>query len=136
MVWQKTRINIPEDLGPDERQNLALEIIEFIKTRSQNGVGVRKRGRGFENFSLPAYSKEYAERKGQTNVDLTLSTEMLESIELLSHSKGSILIGFQNGTDVNAKAEGNQTGSYGRAPNRRKARPFLGITRSDLLDLI
>lgn len=127
MAWQKTRISIDSDLDPSERTELAEEIIEFIRDRSQRGIGTKGR--------FPKYSKAYRLKKGQSNVDLTLSSEMLESIELLSHQKGSLLIGFKNGTSVNAKAEGNQIGSYGRSPNPAKARPFLGLSEGEL-DLI
>lgn len=124
MTWQKTRINIDDDLGPAERQEVAEDIIEFIRDRTQRGIGL--------DGKFPGYTKQYAKKKGQTNVDLTLSSEMLESIELLSHKKGSLLIGFKNNTTANAKAEGNQTGSYGRSPNSSKARPFLGLSLEDL----
>lgn len=124
MAWQKTRIAIDDDLDPSERVELAQEIIEHIKKRTQRGVGLQGR--------FPGYSKEYRKKKGQSKVDLTLSSEMLESMELLSHKKGSVLIGFKNGTDANAKAEGNQLGSYGRSPNPSKARPFLGVSTEEL----
>lgn len=136
---QKVTIPIPDDLRPDEREEFAEGVIEYIKTRSREGVGVRKVGRGFSAYQFPAYSEKYAKRKGQSNVDLTLSEEMLESIELLRHKRGEITIGFQRGTEVNAKAEGNQIGSYGQPRgNRAKARRFLGLTadeRAELLDM-
>ena len=127
MAWQRTRIDVDPDLSPDEREALADEVIDFIIKRSKKGKGIHTK--------FPKYSKEYAKKKGQTNVDLTLSDEMLQEIELLSSKKGSILIGYRNGTEVNAKAEGNQTGSYGRSPNASKARPFLGLSGKDM-DLI
>ena len=132
---QKVTIRLPDDLRPAEREEIGFEIIEHIRERSKRGIGVRRAGRGFTTKVFPNYSENYAARKGQNNVDLTLSEEMLESIEVLRHRKGEVTIGFQRGTDVNAKAEGNQIGSYGRSPNPRKARRFLGLTR-DELDLI
>jgi len=54
---------------------------------------------------------------------------MLDAIEVLSHKRGQVLIGFENGSEQNDKAEGNQTGSYGQPdPNPSKARRFLGLT--------
>ena len=132
---QKVTIRLPDDLRPAEREEIGFEIIEHIRERSKRGIGVRRAGRGFTAKVFPNYSEKYAARKGQNNVDLTLSQEMLESIEVLKHRKGEVTIGFQRGSDVNAKAEGNQIGSYGRSPNPRKARRFLGLTR-DELDLI
>lgn len=129
---QKVTIRLPDDLRPAEREEVALEIIEHIRERSQRGIGVRRAGRGFTAYNFPSYSEKYAERKGQSNVDLTLSEEMLESIEILRHKKGEVTVGFRRGTDVNGKAEGNQIGSYGRSPNPRKARRFLGLTRDEL----
>jgi len=67
------------------------------------------------------------------SVDLTLSGDMLAAIELLGHKKGQITVGYENGTDENARAEGNQLGTYGqKSPNPKKARAFLGIAKEDL----
>lgn len=134
MAQQKVKIPIPKDLGPSERLELSEAVIDFIRNRTQAGTGYRKEtGRNYSLASKP-YTKAYAGRKGvsRSDVDLTLSTEMLESIELLTHSSGSITVGYEAGTKVNGKAEGNQIGSYGRAPNKKKARPFLGLTKADL----
>ena len=133
MAQQKVKIQIPKDLSPDERIELSEAVIDFIRNRTQNGTGYRKEtGRNYSLASKP-YTKAYAGRKGvsRSDVDLTLSTEMLESIELLSHSSGSITVGYKPGR-VNDKAEGNQKGSYGRSPNSKKARPFLGLSNADL----
>ena len=138
MAQQKVTIKVPKDLSPDERLELAEEIIEFIKLRTENGTGYRaKTGRNYKLGSVP-YSKQYATKKGvgRRSVDLSLSTEMLNSIELLNHRSGAITVGYEAGTEVNGKAEGNQVGSYGRSPNPRKARPFLGISSGDLQTLI
>lgn len=122
MTWQRTRIKIPEDLDSQERVELASDILLFIKDRTQSG-------RNRANRKFPPYSKEYFK---SGTVDLTLSEDMLNDMRLLSHNRGSLLIGYENGTQSNDKAEGNQTGSYGRSPNPKKARPFLGITKKDL----
>lgn len=85
------------------------------------------------NKQFPSYSAAYAKRKGSTSVDLTLSADMFAALKVLSTDPRSILIGFENGSDENAKAEGNQRGTYGqKTPIPGKARPFLGISRSDL----
>lgn len=65
------------------------------------------------------------------NVDLTLSGEMLQSIQLLNHKKGEITIGFDRGDkENNDKATGHITGFYGRS-KVQKVRDFLGITETD-----
>jgi hypothetical protein len=58
---------------------------------------------------------------------------MLESIQLLSHKSGEIVIGFDKSDDeLNGKAEGNILGSYGGEPNKKKARDFLGMPKDEL----
>ena len=131
---QKAVIKVPKDLTPSERRELAQEVIEFIQKRTSNGTGFRpSTGRNYSLSSKP-YTKEYAEKKGvsRSNVDLMLSTEMLESIKFLNERSGSITIGYEEGDKINGKVEGNQIGSYGRSPNPKKARPFLGISNKDL----
>jgi hypothetical protein len=138
---QKVTIAIPDDLKPDERIEFAEGVIEHIRERTKQGTGVRKRGRGYQLYDFPEYSDEYLkalDRVGarKSNVDLYLSGEMLESIELLRHKRGEITIGFARGSDLNGKAEGNQTGSYGKSrPDPKRARRFLGLTR-DEVDLL
>lgn len=139
---QQVEIKVPVEFTSNatDRRDLALEIIEYIQTRTQKGVGCRKQGRGFTNVTFPEYTKAYANRKGvrQGDVDLVLSGEMLDAIQYFpsKSSAGTLVIGFKAGSKANAKAEGNQLGSYGRSPNRKKARPFLGITSEDLLNLL
>jgi hypothetical protein len=119
-------------LDPTEREELAEAVIDFIIARTQAGIGVKPRGRGFQNFDFPAYTEEYSKKKKKTRVNLVDTFDMLNNIDLISHKKGSLLIGFERGSDLNGKAEGNALGSYGRSPNKKKARPFLGITKNDL----
>lgn len=130
MAWQRTRINLPARYSKSDRVAIASEIIDFIRERSQSGRGINPNtGR---NKRFVRYTDEYAKREGKTNVDLTLNDEMLRAMRLISDRPDSLLIGYENGTEENAKAEGNQIGSYGRSPNPEKARPFLGITNADL----
>ena len=126
---------MPEKLTPEQREVVADEVISHIIQRTQNSKGFRdSTGR---EFSFPRYSKEYAKAKGSSKVDLTLDAEMLAAIELLSHNKDSLLIGFEKGTEENAKADGNSRGTYGRSsPIPGKARPFLGIKKSVLNDIV
>lgn len=137
MAWQKTRIEIPEDIAPDERKAIAESILERIRERAINeGRGINPDTRRLNKF--PPYTKEYAKKKGVSrgSVDLTLSAEMLTDMRLLSDQKGSLLIGFENGTKLNGKAEGNQTGSYGGSPKASRARHFLGISVAELTEIL
>lgn len=137
MAWQKTRITLPPGLKPAQREAIAQDVLEFIQDRA---IGSNT---GFNpdtgrNKKFPKYSKEYAASKGSSrgDVDLILSGDMFSAMKLLNHTASSLLIGFDNGSDENAKAEGNQTGSYGKAPDSSKARPFLGLTNADLNRII
>jgi hypothetical protein len=122
---QKFTFKLPRGYREDDLESIAEDVIEFIKDRSQAGFGVR-RGK---NYQFPEYSEAYRVnvKGGQRRVDLTLNDDMLNAIEILDIDGRQVTIGFQEGED-NDKAEGNQLGSYGRAPNPRKARKFLGLT--------
>jgi hypothetical protein len=130
--WQKFRVDAPDDFGPSMREALGREVTEFIRKRSESG-------RDKNNKKFPKYSKSYKEsldfkNAGKTSkVDLTLSGDMLIALDIISHKRGSILIGYENGSEENDKADGNVTGSYGKSsPRPSKARDFMGISQSDL----
>lgn len=137
MAWQRTRIEIPEDLPPSVREQIGRDILKHIQDRAI------KENKGFNQDTgrekkFPSYSKEYAKAKGssRSDVDLILSGDMFTDMDVISHKKGSILIGFQNGSESNSKAEGNQLGSYGKSPNSSKARPFLGLSKKALDEIV
>ena len=129
MTWIKKKINVPTSFRPKDRIAIAEVLISRIVERSLAG-------RDKDNKKFPKYSKKYADSKnvGVNDVDLVLSGEMLESIELLNYKKnGEIVIGFdKENEELNGKAEGNITGSYGQPmPNKKKARDFLEIGSKD-----
>src|SRR3990167_434655 len=136
VTWQKIRIEIPEEIGPYEREAIASEMVDLMVSKAKEGVGIRWEGERARPRKFPAYTERYEKFKGQKNVDLTLSGEMLDALQVLSHKKGSILIGFENGSQENDKAEGNITGSYGKSPNPRRARNFLGLTASEIRSIV
>lgn len=135
--WRRVRLKIPDDYTPKEREDLAFEVLEFIRNRTDKGKD--KKNRNFKK-----YSEDYKNSldfsiagKSKGKVDLKLSGDMLDAMDLLSHKKGSILVGFENGSENNAKADGNITGSYGQpSGNSKHARDFLGITKKDLKKVI
>lgn len=130
--WQRVKLEIPKKLAPADREQVAFEIIDFIIDRSKQGKN--KNGRPF-----PRYTKEYAKAKGvgRGDVDLTLEDEMLEAMDLISHKSGELLIGYERGSDENAKADGNIRGTYGKpSPIPGKARDFLGITKTQLQRIV
>lgn len=144
--WQRIRIKIPENYGATERRAIGEEIVKTIRDRSKDGVGLKRVGPSGVGYEKPftGYSASYARSldfknagKSKGNVNLTLSGDMLAAVKLLSHSKGSVLVGFENGTEENDRAEGNQLGSYGQpSPNPRKARKFLGVTSSEKEEIL
>jgi hypothetical protein len=131
MAQIKETIQLPRKLKPAQREVIAEEVIDFIRDRSF--AGLDKNNRKFKK-----YSDKYAERKGVPidEVDLVLTGELMEKLQVLKITPSEITIGYEKGDSVNAKAEGNITGSYGREPNRKKARDFLGITRKDLMSIV
>lgn len=66
-------------------------VIEQIRKRTRSGVGVTPGGKEYKLDSRP-YSRKYARDKGQTNVDLTLSGDMLENMYVKSTSSDKITI--------------------------------------------
>lgn len=135
MAWQKINLKIPTDLNPEQRIELADLVIEHIFKRTDSGKD--KDGKPFPKYS-EAYKKSLDfKNAGKTGkVDLQLSGDMLAALKLLNHKAGNLMIGFENGTEENAKAEGNILGSYGGEPNSSKARDFLGIQPEKLKELI
>jgi hypothetical protein len=130
--WTREKIILPKTLKPKERKQIAEVIINHIINRS--AAGLDKNDKKF-----PKYTAKYADIKGVgvSEVDLILSGEMLESLELVSEKSGEIVIGYKNPSDELAgKVEGNRIGSYGGEPNSRKARDFLGIDSATLGTLI
>lgn len=140
---QRVKFDIPEGLTKDERNALADDIAERIRKNAESG-----KGRPFDNLGtrngivkeysrLPRYSKSYINSldfknagKSASNVDLTLSGDMIQSLEPIKITKDEIVLGFPE--DQNGKADGNIRGTYGTSkPNPQKARNFLGLTQSD-----
>lgn len=147
MAQQKIELDIPDDLKPRQRLELADLIIEHIVDRTDRGLD--KNGRKF-----PPYSRTRKDSKGNiiegyidsldfknagkspNRVNLQLTGDMLAALDILNHKKGKLVIGYEKGTEENDKAEGNILGSYGGEPNKKKARDFLGLQKEKLRELI
>lgn len=114
---------------------IASDIIDFIIERT-------KSGKGMDGERFPGYSSEYKKSlefkiAGKTNkVDLTLSGEMLDSLEIIEAKSGKIKIGYSKSNDMSGRAEGNILGSYGGKPNASKARNFLELSPKELSRII
>jgi hypothetical protein len=62
---------------------------------------------------------------------------MLAALDVLDKTSRSVTIGFEPGSDENAKADGNIRGTYGKpTPDPKKARDFLGITETELSKIV
>lgn len=136
--WQKIKVDLSGfGLTPDQKDEVADLIIERIVNRTDQGKD--KDGRRF-----PGYSKSYKESldfkvagKSPGRVDLQLSGDMLAALSVLDKTQRSVIIGFEPGSEENAKADGNIRGTYGKpTPDPKKARDFLGISDSELQKII
>lgn len=134
--WQRFTVEIPKGYSPAEREVIGEEILDFIRERTQKGLNKTNR-------EFPGYSEEYEKSlnfkiagKDRGKVDLTLSGDMLGALTILSNSNGKLILGFENGTQENAIADGNIRGTYGQAKPGAKKRDFLGITKTDLAKIL
>lgn len=133
---QKIVIEIPTDFDEEERSAIGKEIITFIQDRTASGLDKNNR-------RFPSYSKSYIESfefkvagKDKGEINLALSHDMMNALDVISTSRGKIVIGYEAGSDINDRVEGNRLGSYGGNPNPKKARDFLGINKKDLSDIL
>ena len=138
MAQQKVKIEIPKGFKPDERMDIGQAIITFIQERAINENKGHDKKTG-KDIDFPEYTDKYASKKGVGigDVDLVLSADMFNDMKVLKQTSTSVTIGFEAGTKSNAKAEGNQLGTYGQSkPIAGKARPFLGLTKGALKSIL
>lgn len=118
-------IEAPNDFTIGMRKALGKEVVEFIRRRTESGKD--KNDKRFIKYSK-AYINSKAFKiagKSPSKVNLTLSGDMLIALDVLSHKEGPISIGFKEGSEENARADGNV-----------KKRDFMGIKDKDLNKLI
>ena len=123
---------IPRGMPDDVRYEFEQDVIEFMKRRTEKGLDV-------DGHAFPGYSDSYINSldfknagKHPGRVNLTLTGDMLASVDILERKATSSRIGFEKGSDENAKADGNIRGMYGGSkPNPNKKREFLGISDKD-----
>lgn len=133
---QKFTVKVSKLYGDAERLAIGHDIIDHVIDRS-------KSGKDKNNKEFASYSKEYKKSfdfklAGKSSkVNLTLSGEMLNALEVLDTKQGEITIGIPEDDDFNnAKAEGNIKGTYGQdKPIRGKKRDFMGISQKDLTEI-
>lgn len=112
-------------------------IIERIQERTKNKKSMRidSKGRGYEGDLKAPYSKSYAESaefkaygKSKNNVNMTLTGDMLNLIDIKKQSGNTITIGWFDKVENN-KAFNHCTGDT--VPKR----PFFGISKGELKDI-
>lgn len=132
---QKFTVKVSKLYGDAERLAIGHDIIDHIINRSKDG-------KDKNNQAFPKYTSDYKKSfdfklAGKSSkVNLTLSGEMLNALEVLDTKNGEITIGIPKDDDFNnAKAEGNIKGTYGQKTSTGKKRDFMGISRSDLTEI-
>lgn len=125
-----TGVDLSDETALKER--IATAIIETIQSRTEKGESVF-------GGTLGNYSESYKKSldfiaAGKSNpVNLYLSGDMINSMDLLEDDGSTLKIGFRDELE-NAKAYGHMTGMKGN-PNlegKVKKRVFFGVTQSDL----
>lgn len=130
----KLKINLSEMFGEEMPDNEALRlavgqtIIDRIKERTQSGVD--KRNQPFKKYSKRYINSDEFEAFGKSSgdVNLTLSGDMLELMEILRSSKNVLEIGWEDETQ-NAKAYNHTVGDT--VPRR----DFFGISKTELKEI-
>lgn len=127
-VCQTKRIKVPIEFDKPTREAIGEDIIEYLVDRTRSGKGKnRSKYRGKE---ANVYSDSY---KKSGTVDLFDTGEMLmAAMKVTVNNVGEIAVGIPMGDDDWGKAKGNILGSYGKSPNKDKARPFLDIGDVDM----
>jgi hypothetical protein len=134
----RLKIQISSKYSARERMAIAQDVIDYIAERSRRGLG---RDAQPWKGAAAKYSEAYANSldfkiagKSKNSVDLTLSSEMLESMEA-STRPGEITISLEE--SQRAKAQGNILGTYGQAsPIKGKKRNFLDLSRAELSKIV
>lgn len=135
---QFVKIKLSKKYSQEERLAIGQELIDYIRDRTAKG-----KGKGEKTFS-GSYSSSYvnspefkAARKSKGTINLRLTGDMLTSIQILDEKPGEVVIGFEKGSQENAKADGNIRGTYGSSrANSSKARDFLGVTRQEVMNYV
>ena len=143
MTWKKPKItkkevsqkfNLGEYFGvdfgrdPDLKQEIGQAIIDKIIERTEDGKDISEKG-------FKKYSKEYVDSdefkdfgKSKNEINMTLTGRMLDDIDIISESRNTIKIGFEDSTEI-LKAFNHNTG------DTVKKRKFFGIRERDLKEI-
>lgn len=129
---QTFTFRVPLELDQDARNDIAIEVIDFIIDRTNRGLD--KNNKPFAGYS-DAYknSLDFKIAGKSSNVNLQLSGDMLSEIRILNIAvTGFITIGYEAGTEENDRAAWNTNNTRPNFPKR----DFLGIKDSDLNNIV
>jgi hypothetical protein len=135
MTVTQIKIPIPKTVKTEDLEDLGHDIVEFIRQRTESG-------KDKDGGRFPGYSKGYKKSldfkiAGKSNkVNLTLSGDMLQALDVIATKPGEIKIGYEKGSREADRAEGNILGSYGGEAKKSRARDFLGISDKDLAKIL
>lgn len=123
-------------------------IIDQIRKRTRGGTGVTASGKEYSLSSKP-YVPQYARSKGQTNVDLTLSGDMLENLQVSDVTNNTVKIkvddndyGKYRGTEEGIRVvKRDSTGRIIRIDghtitDKIVKRPFLHLSKNDINSIV
>ena len=133
---QTFKIKVNEKYSRKEKMAIAQDIIDFVVERSLKGKD--KNNRKFRPGLSTRYSKspegQAAGKKAGQTPNMRLSGDMLNALgELIKINRDNVEIGYKEGSQENAKADGNVRGTYGKPrPRPSMDRDFMGITEKDL----
>lgn len=109
-------------------QEIGQAIIDKIIKRTEDGIGVN-------GAKLKKYAKDYIDssefkafHKSASKVDMTLTGQMLGTLDILDTRGDSVRIGWQD-SEENAKAYNHNVG------DTVTKRPFFGITDDELQEI-
>ena len=130
----KKELEAAKYLTEEDKKRIGNLIVEQIRERTRAGVGVDSSGREVQLSTRP-YSPSYAAKKGvsRTDVDLTLTGDLLENMFVKDVSSSTIEISVKNrdygklrGAEegVRQKTEGGRT--------KIVKRPFFNVSKNDL----
>ena len=121
--------NVPESVASD----IGAAVIQKIISRTQE-ENVDKRDAPFKEYSTSYANSAIfkALGKSESNINLTGTGEMLDSLSVLNFDGRILEIGW-NDPDQAAKAHGHITGKNGQVPKMK--RDFFGLFVSDLTEI-
>lgn len=109
------------------REQIGQAIIDKIVERTQSGTGVN--GRAFKPYSESYKKSSSFDVFGKSDdVNLTLTGDMLGTLDIKAQSRGAIRIGWRDETQ-NAKAFNHHTG------DTLPRRPFFGLMDKEIKEI-